>query len=118
MNNETTKQNWSEIKSQIKSRFGKLTDESIESAKENLDLLTSKLQSAYGYAKDQAEKELANFKKTLNSGNEMNVKSSSERARPEQESTAQEAKPAMAEGKPAAAETAKPHTIGDSKKVA
>lgn len=65
MNTETTKCDWSELKGKIKARFGKLTEESIDSAKGNLDLLTSKLQSAYGYAKDQAEKELLGFKATL-----------------------------------------------------
>lgn len=70
MNTQTTstenkKTDWTHLRSQIKARFGKLTDESIDSAKENLDLLTLKLQSAYGYAREQAEKELSGFKATL-----------------------------------------------------
>ncbi len=62
---ETTKENWSELKGKIKARFSKLSDDSIESAKGNLEMLTDKLQDAYGYAKEQASKELAGFKSSL-----------------------------------------------------
>lgn len=54
-----------EINTQIKNRFSKLSDESIASLKGNLDLLVAKLQTGYGYAKEQAEKELASFKASL-----------------------------------------------------
>jgi uncharacterized protein YjbJ (UPF0337 family) len=59
---ETPKDNWIEIKGRIRDRFGKLTEESVESLKGNLDLLAIKLQTTYGYAKEQANKELAVFK--------------------------------------------------------
>ena len=36
--------NWADLKGKIKTRFGKLTDENIESVKGNLELLTGKLQ--------------------------------------------------------------------------
>ena len=62
---ENTKADWNEIKGIIKTRFGKLTDEAIDSAKENLDLLSAKLQKFYGYAREQADKEVATFKASL-----------------------------------------------------
>ncbi len=62
---ETIKRDWNEVKGKLKMRFGKLTDESVESLKGNLDLLSSKLQSVYGYAREQADKELAKFKASL-----------------------------------------------------
>jgi len=65
MKTKTLKNDWNEIKGLIKSRFGKLNDEAIESVKDNLELLSAKLQHAYGYAKEQAEKELAVFKESL-----------------------------------------------------
>ena len=65
MNIDTTKRDWTDVKDKIKARFGKLTDESVDSVKENLDLLTGKLQTAYGYAKEQAEKEVKTFKASL-----------------------------------------------------
>lgn len=64
MNMEATNR-WDQTKSLIKARFGKLTDSNIESVKSNLDLLSGKLQSVYGYAKEQAEREYKGFKATL-----------------------------------------------------
>jgi uncharacterized protein YjbJ (UPF0337 family) len=65
MNTEKTKSNWLEVKNKLKIRFEKLTDDSIETAKGNLDLLSEKLQAAYGYAKENADKEIKNFKTSL-----------------------------------------------------
>ncbi len=62
MNTETNKVEWNETKAKIKSRFGKLTDENIESLKGSIDQLAGKLQHVYGYAKEQADREVANFK--------------------------------------------------------
>jgi uncharacterized protein YjbJ (UPF0337 family) len=59
------KSDWHEIKGKIKARFEKLNDDAIESAKDNLELLSSKIQTAYGYAKEHAERELAGFKASL-----------------------------------------------------
>lgn len=65
MENQTIKNDWDEVKGKIKARFNKLNDDAIESVKGNLELLTGKLQGAYGYAKEQAEKELNSFKESL-----------------------------------------------------
>jgi uncharacterized protein YjbJ (UPF0337 family) len=65
MYNETQKNDWSEIRGKIKARFGKLTDENIDSMKGSLDQLSSRLQSAYGYAKEQADKESTSFTTSL-----------------------------------------------------
>ena len=70
MNTETTKQEWTKVKGKIKSRFSKLSDETVDSLKGNLDNLSSKLQSAYGYAKEQADREFQSFKATLSEGSE------------------------------------------------
>jgi uncharacterized protein YjbJ (UPF0337 family) len=65
MDNNNLRKDWSEVKTKLKARFGKLTDETIDSLKGNLDTLSSKLQSTYGYAKEQADKEFAGFKESL-----------------------------------------------------
>ncbi len=65
MNNTPASLAWNETKSKIKSRFGKLTDSSIEAARENLDLLAEKIQSAYGYAKAHAEREVTKLRVSL-----------------------------------------------------
>ena len=64
---DPTGKNWIATKAKIKARFGKLTDDNIDAAKDNLDLLKGKIQSAYGFALDQAEKEYTNFIVTLSS---------------------------------------------------
>lgn len=65
MQTQSNSSNWNETKSQIKARFGKLTDESIESSKDDLDSLSGKLQSAYGYAKEQADREVKSFRASM-----------------------------------------------------
>jgi uncharacterized protein YjbJ (UPF0337 family) len=74
MNIDTIKSDWSEIRGKIKSRFGKLSDESIDALKDNMELLSSKLQSGYGYAKEHADKEFEGFKASLHSATEPSKK--------------------------------------------
>lgn len=56
---------WTMVKSKLKERFSKLTDDSIDSMKNDLSHLTGKLQSAYGYGKEKAESECTSFKTSL-----------------------------------------------------
>jgi uncharacterized protein YjbJ (UPF0337 family) len=70
MNTEVTKSDWTEIKTKIKARFDKLTDEHLEAMHENVDRLSAKLQSVYGYAKEHADKEIASFKASLHAATE------------------------------------------------
>jgi uncharacterized protein YjbJ (UPF0337 family) len=65
MNNNTVQGNWTEIKGKIKAKWGKISDDEIESLKGNLTQLSGKIQTAYGYAKDRAEKEFTEFQNTL-----------------------------------------------------
>ncbi len=67
---DAIKDDWTEIKGKIKAKFEKLSDETIDSMKGNLDLLSAKLQSAYGYAREQADKEFQTFKATLHQATE------------------------------------------------
>lgn len=62
---ETKSAEWIEMKSKIKSRFGKLTDDTIEALKGSLEALPNTLRQVYGYGKDQSARELATFKATL-----------------------------------------------------
>ncbi len=57
--------NWNEIKGKIKSKWGKLADDDIETLKGNLDQITGKIQQAYGYAKEKAETEYHDFKQSI-----------------------------------------------------
>jgi uncharacterized protein YjbJ (UPF0337 family) len=67
---DAIKDDWMGIKSKIKTRFAKLSDESIDSVKGNLDLLSGKIQSAYGYAREQADKEIQSFRASLHEATE------------------------------------------------
>jgi ElaB/YqjD/DUF883 family membrane-anchored ribosome-binding protein len=61
----STHVSWDSVKSKIKHRWKKIEDEDIDSMKENLDMLSDKLQSVYSYPKTKADKEVQEFKTTL-----------------------------------------------------
>ena len=65
MNNDIAQGNWNEIKGKIRAKWGKLTDNEVETLKGNLEQLTSKIQQTYGYAKEKAESEYQEFKQSL-----------------------------------------------------
>ena len=50
--------NWKEMKGKIKERWGKLTDDDLDVIAGKQDQLEGRLQQRYGYAKDQAKKEI------------------------------------------------------------
>jgi uncharacterized protein YjbJ (UPF0337 family) len=59
-------ENWPELKVRIRNKFGKLEDQEIENLKGHMDLLTEKVQKAYGYDKMRAENECKAFNASLN----------------------------------------------------
>lgn len=65
MNTDTIKGDWTETKAKIKARWGKFTDDGIESLKGNMEQLSGQLQKLYGYAKEQADREYTEFKASL-----------------------------------------------------
>jgi uncharacterized protein YjbJ (UPF0337 family) len=65
MNKDIGEGNWKELKGKIRAKWGKLTDDEIETLKGNLDQLTAKIQKTYGLAKDKAEAEFKAFKNTF-----------------------------------------------------
>ena len=62
MTTSTTSDNWTSTKAKLKHKFDKFTDENLDAFKDSMDGLSAKLQSVYGYAKDRADKEVADFK--------------------------------------------------------
>lgn len=56
---------WTAIKSKIKHKWKKIEEKDLESLKENLDLLSEKLQKVYSYPKTKADKEMKDFKAIL-----------------------------------------------------
>jgi uncharacterized protein YjbJ (UPF0337 family) len=50
--------NWKQIKGKVKEQWGKLTDDDLDVIAGKQDQLEGRLQQRYGYAKDQATKEV------------------------------------------------------------
>ena len=62
MNSDTLKGQWHQVKGEIKTQWGKLTDDDISQIEGSGEKLVGKLQERYGYAKDRAQQEFDNFK--------------------------------------------------------
>ena len=61
MNWDRIKGNWKQFTGQVKSQWGKLTDDDMTVIAGKRDQLAGKLQERYGYAKDRVEKEVDDF---------------------------------------------------------
>ena len=62
---DQVKGNWKQITGKVKEKWGKLTDDDLTTIAGKRDQLAGKLQQRYGYAKEQAERELVEFAKTF-----------------------------------------------------
>lgn len=58
MNKDEIGGNWKQFKGQVKEQWGKLTDDDMTVIEGKRDQLVGKVQERYGYAKDEAEKEV------------------------------------------------------------
>jgi uncharacterized protein YjbJ (UPF0337 family) len=58
MNWDRIEGNWKEFKGKAKTQWGKLTDDDLSVINGRRDQLEGTLQKHYGYAKDQATKEI------------------------------------------------------------
>ena len=65
MSTNSIQSDWTNIKAKIKTKWDKFSDKEIDGFKDNLESLSTKIQSVYGYAKDQAEKEYKEFKTSI-----------------------------------------------------
>lgn len=67
MNWDQVEGNWKQFKGMAKERWGKLTDDDLSSIEGKRDQLAGKLQKEYGYAKEEAEREIDEFSRGLQS---------------------------------------------------
>ena len=65
MNWEQIEGQWKDLKGQVRSTWGKLTDDDLENIAGKKDQLLGKIQERYGFTKDKAEKALDDFTKKL-----------------------------------------------------
>lgn len=66
MNEDRMKGNWKQFKGKAKEKWGELTDDDLDQIDGKKDQLVGKLQERYGYGKDKAEEEAADFEKNCN----------------------------------------------------
>ena len=63
MNKDEVGGNWKQFNGKVKELWGKLTDDDMTVIEGKRDQLGGKVQERYGYAKDQAEKEVNDWEK-------------------------------------------------------
>ncbi len=63
MNKDEVSGNWKQLKGKAKEQWGKLTDDDMTVIEGKRDQLVGKIQERYGYAKDQAEKEVSDWER-------------------------------------------------------
>ena len=61
MNKDEAGGNWKQFKGKAKEKWGKLTDDDMTVIEGKRDQLVGRIQERYGYAKDQAEKEVTDW---------------------------------------------------------
>jgi uncharacterized protein YjbJ (UPF0337 family) len=61
MNEDVLKGKWHQLKGDIKSRWGKLTDDDLDRAEGDAEKLIGRVQERYGYARDEAKREVDDF---------------------------------------------------------
>ena len=70
MNWDQVQGKWKQIKGQAKTRWGKLTDDDLDVVAGQRDQLVGRIQERYGIAKDQAQREVEEWNRTLDRENE------------------------------------------------
>ena len=61
MNWDQVKGNWKQFKGQVQQQWGKLTNDDMDLINGKREELAGRIQAKYGYAKDEAEKQIDSF---------------------------------------------------------
>ena len=61
MNEDVLKGKWRQIKGEVKSRWGKLTDDDLDRAEGDAEKLIGRVQERYGYQREEAKREVDEF---------------------------------------------------------
>jgi uncharacterized protein YjbJ (UPF0337 family) len=65
MNWDRIEGNWKQFKGKVKTQWGKLTDDQLDVIAGNRDQLVGKVQESYGVAKDEAERQVRDWERTV-----------------------------------------------------
>ena len=57
MNRDTLKGQWMQLKGKIRQQWGELTDDDLDKAQGNAEILIGKIQERYGRSREEAERE-------------------------------------------------------------
>jgi uncharacterized protein YjbJ (UPF0337 family) len=57
--------NWTQTKGRFRQQWSKLTNDDLDGVKGHRDYLLGKLQERYGITKEEAERQLKNFERSL-----------------------------------------------------
>lgn len=64
MNWDQIQGNWKQIKGKVKAKWGRLTDDELDVMAGARDQLVGKIQERYGIAREEAEKQVEEFRKS------------------------------------------------------
>jgi uncharacterized protein YjbJ (UPF0337 family) len=62
MNKDQVEGNWKQLKGKVKEQWGKLTDNDLTVVEGNMDQLAGRVQERYGIQRDEAEKQIKEFR--------------------------------------------------------
>ena len=65
MNEDKIKGQWKQLSGSLKAKWGKLTDDDLKVAEGNSEYLAGRIQERYGVARDEAEKQVNEFRNGL-----------------------------------------------------
>ena len=63
MNQDILKGKWNQMRGEVKTWWGKLTNDDLDRVQGNLERLSGALQERYGYSKQEAQSEIDKFMK-------------------------------------------------------
>jgi uncharacterized protein YjbJ (UPF0337 family) len=61
MNQDVLKGKWMQLKGEVRTQWGKLTNDDLDQIEGNTEKLVGKLQERYGYARERAQEEYDRF---------------------------------------------------------
>ncbi|MFU8814923.1 MAG: CsbD family protein [Pseudomonadales bacterium] len=65
MNEDTLKGKWKQITGEVKSQWGKLTDDDLDQIEGDSQKLEGKIQERYGIGRDEARKQVEEFQRRI-----------------------------------------------------
>lgn len=64
MNTDQVEGKWKQMKGALKAKWGKLTDDDLKIIEGNRDQLVGRIQERYGLARDEAQRQVQEWKRT------------------------------------------------------